>query len=152
MPGRPMLRYCHEAVPDGGILLTSSDPAMATRFFVDRSQRRIFPLLCWPEYVDKVVMKRKLEHPDPFPAHAADHRSPAILAAGIAPFPKVIEKNPEELDRMVGGDAPVFISSFELEQRVGEALKRRMQEHALFAPFAQSRWCTLYQLKPRPRH
>jgi len=147
-----LLRYCHEAVPDGGILLTSSDPAMATRFFVDRSQRRIFPLLRWPEYVDKVVMKRKLEHPDPFPANAADHRSPAILAAGIAPFPKVIEENPEELDRMLKEDAPVFISSFELEQRVGKALLGRMQEHALFVPFAQSRWCVLYQLKPRPRH
>ena len=144
-----MLRYCRETIPDGGILLTSSDPAMATRFFVDRSQRRIFPLLRWPEYVDKIVMKRKLEHPDPFPAHAADHRSPAILAAGIAPFPKVIEENPEELDRMLGEDAPVYISSFELEQRVGKALLRRMRERAAFVKVAQSRWCVLYQLKPR---
>ena len=147
-----MLKYCREAIPDGGILLTSSDPAMATRFFVDRSQRRIFPLLRWPEYVDKVVMKRRLAHPEPFPAHAADHRSPAILAAGIAPFPKVLEENPEELDRMLKEDAPVYISSFELEQRVGEALKRRMLERANFIKAAQSRWCVLYRLKPRQRH
>ena len=53
---------------------------------------------------------------------------------------------------MLKEDAPVYISSFELEQRVGEALKRRMLERATFIKAAQSRWCVLYQLKPRQRH
>ncbi|MBQ4107242.1 MAG: hypothetical protein IJC73_06655 [Lentisphaeria bacterium] len=145
-----MLRYCHSAIPDNSVLLSSSDPAMATRFFVNGTARRIYPLLRWPEYVDKVTMKTRLADPDPFPAHAADHRSPAILAAGIAPFPQVLEETPAELNRLLAEKHPVFISSFEWEQRIGETLKRQILERADMKPFARSRWCTIYRLTAKP--
>ena len=100
---RAKLETLNSMLPGDAVLLSSFNPAVADRFLLRGTDRRIIPVNRIHEYVDKIAAPQKVKACDPPPRCAEDNLAPGLLKQPgcYLPFPYALSDGPSRLDEIL---------------------------------------------------
>ncbi len=132
--------------PLDSIIISKIEPVYLDRLAARNSDRLIVPLSRRVEYASKVLVRKRIDHPEPPPRHYGDVRAEGLLRGGAEEaVPFVASEQLETLVEMATGGRPVFLES---STHVGPAdaeIVDQLQRRFVFTERAPN----LHQLQPR---
>ncbi len=100
---RAKLEYLGSILPGNAILLSMFNPAIADKFFLHGTDRKVIPVNRIHEYADKIAAPRKVKVCDPPPRDAFDNLAPGLLSQPgcYLPFPYALSDDPAFLEDLM---------------------------------------------------
>lgn len=107
---RARLEYLGEVLPGNAVLLSPFNPAVADRFLLRGTDRKVIPINRIHEYADKIAAPRKVKACDPPPRDAFDNLAPGLLdqPGCYLPFPYALSDDPARLRELLKARVPVY--------------------------------------------
>ena len=96
---RAKLETLNAMLPGNAVLLSMFNPAVADKFFLQNTERKIIPVNRIHEYTDKIAAPQKVKACDPPPRSAFDNLAPGLLSQPgcYLPFPYALSDDPAVL-------------------------------------------------------
>lgn len=135
-------------IPENATVISGLDPVYLRIINGFESNRTFLPVSRRVEYASKLISWTRVDHPDPLPKHALEHRAPGLLAGGARDAVQVVAlEELKELKRQVAEGQPIFIdtafvelgeleqfkSEFELKPIGAELFALRPFSHTFYA-------------------
>jgi len=107
---RTKLEILSAMLPGNAVLLSSFNPAVADKFFLHGTDRKVIPVNRIHEYADKIAAPQKVKDCDPPPRNAFDNLAPGLLSQPgcYLPFPYALSDNPARLEEILNDRIPVY--------------------------------------------
>ncbi len=110
---RAKLEILDSMLPGNAVLLSTFNPAVADRFLLRGTDRRVIPVNRIHEYADKTCAPLKVEACDPPPRCAEDNLAPGLLdqPGCYLPFPYALSDDPARLERLFDERVPIYFAT-----------------------------------------
>ena len=108
---RGKLEYLNSILPGNAVLLSSFNPAVADRFLLRGTDRKVIPVNRIHEYTDKIAAPQKVKACDPPPRGPFDNLAPGLLdqPGCYLPFPYALSDDPARFADFLGQtNVPVY--------------------------------------------
>ena len=108
---RGKLEYLNTVLPGNAVLLSSFNPAVADRFLLRGTDRKVIPVNRIHEYTDKIAAPQKVKACDPPPRGPFDNLAPGLLdqPGCYLPFPYALSDDPARFADFLGQtNVPVY--------------------------------------------
>lgn len=110
----PRKRLIADAIRAGtepdALIISGIDAVYLQAAALKDSRRDLLPAGRWAEYANKLAAWRRIDDPQPPPAHFADHRCPGLLAGGAFDvFPITAMESPEAVIDILRSGRPVYM-------------------------------------------
>jgi len=107
---RAKLEILSSMLPGNAVLLSTFNPAVADKFFLHGTDRKVIPVNRIHEYADKIAAPQKVLACDPPPRDAFDNLAPGLLSQPgcYLPFPYALSDDPSYLDNILREHIPVY--------------------------------------------
>jgi len=147
---RAKLEVLNGVLPDNAILLSTFNPALADRFLLRGTERKVIQVNRIHEYANETVAPLKVKACDPPPVDAIDMLAPGLLKQPgcFLPLPYALSDDPSQLKEVLKGDAPVFFISG-MNRRAAEEI-RDTEEYAVSELYQTADHIMIWQLKLKP--
>ena len=106
---RGKLEYLNSILPGNAVLLSSFNPAVADRFLLRGTDRKVIPVNRIHEYTDKIAAPQKVKACDPPPRGPFDNLAPGLLdqPGCYLPFPYALSDDPAFFEEIMKNNAQV---------------------------------------------
>ena len=100
---RAKLEILSAMLPGNAVLLSAFNPAVADRFFLHGTDRKVIQVNRIHEYADKIAAPRKVKECNPPPRDAFDNLAPGLLSQPgcYLPFPYALSDDPAGLNSIM---------------------------------------------------
>jgi len=107
---RTKLEILSSMLPGNAVLLSTFNPAVADKFFLHGTDRKVIPVNRIHEYADKIAAPQKVHACDPPPRNAFDNLAPGLLSQPgcYLPFPYALSDDPSILAGVLKEQVPVY--------------------------------------------
>lgn len=107
---RTKLEILSSMLPGNAVLLSMFNPAVADKFFLHGTDRKVIPVNRIHEYADKIAAPQKVKVCDPPPRDAFDNLAPGLLSQPgcYLPFPYALSDDPALLRGILNSRVPVY--------------------------------------------
>ena len=118
-----------QQTPPNAIIISGIEPGYLDRLVARNSARRILPFSRHVEYASKLLVRKRIENPQPPPIDWRDHRAPGLLRAGAEEaVPFVASERIPELVQAAQSGTPIFLETSAIGGRHDAAIVARLQE------------------------
>ena len=100
---RGRLEFLNSVLPGNAVLLSTFNPAVADRFLLHGTDRKVIPVNRIHEYTDKIAAPQKVKACDPPPRGPFDNLAPGLLdqPGCYLPFPYALSDDPARFEEFL---------------------------------------------------
>ncbi len=132
--------------PLDAVVISGIEPVYLDRLAAGGSTRFIVPLSRRVEYASKVLVRKRIDHPEPPPRSSGDQRAEGLLRGGAEEaVPFVASERMAELAAAAGLGAPIFLDTSVLAGPADTGIVEQLGKQFVFVQRAPS----LYELRLR---
>ena len=112
---RNVISHINENVPNGSVVISGQNPAYLYHALDKGKELSLLPVSRAVEYASKIIVKERIEAPNPYPKKFNDHRARGLLNAGaVEAISKTAIENGEINNEIIESRKRVFLEKSQI--------------------------------------